>query len=223
MISFARVAMVGIGLLMAGAVQAQTTPAASTGDGRVYAEVAVGSTFGHVSARSAGGEVGVRLTDAVEVFVEGGRMNNVDTADLDARAQKIATFLRGSASAVQKADFFDLGVKYRFPMGGMVRPYVGVGVGLAKVTRQVSFTVNGTDVTSQLSGDPYRTELGIDLSDAVNKTFVMVAFGAQAVIARHFVVDGSYRYGRILPKTDVIDGDVAITAQRVQIGVGVRF
>ena len=221
MISFARVAMLGIAMLTAGAVQAQTTPA-SRSDGRVYAEVAVGSTFGHVSARSVGGELGVRLTDAVEVFVEGGRMDNVATADFDARAQIIATFIRGSSSVVQKATYVDAGVKYRLPVGGMVRPYVGVGFGAAKVTRQVSFAVNGTDVTSQLL-DRFGIQLGNDLTDAVNKPFVMVTFGAQALIAHHFVVDGSYRYGRMSPKTDAIDGDVGINAQRVQIGVGVRF
>ena len=231
MISFARVAMVGIALLMAGTVQAQTTPAASGSGGRVYAEVAAGSTFGHVSARSVGGEAGVRLTDAVEVFVEGGRMDNVATADLDARAQIIATFIRGSSSVVQKSTYVDAGVKYRFPpMGGMVRPYIGVGIGSAKVTRQVSFAVNGTDVTSQLL-DRFGIQLGNDLTDAVDKRFVMVTFGAQALFAKHFVVDGSYRYGRILPKAcsrntcseGEIDGDVGINAQRVQIGVGVRF
>ena len=224
MIDFARFAMVGTAMLMAGVAQAQTTTPASGRDGRVYAEVAVGATFGHVSARSVGGEVGVRLIGAVEVFIEGGRMNNLATADLDARAEIIANFIHGSASAVQKANYVDAGVKYRFPpIGGMVRPYVGVGFGRAKVTKQVNFTVNGTDITGQLAGDPFRLELGADLSDSLNKGFVMVAFGAQALFAKHFLVDGSYRYGRIAPNAAVIDGDLGINAQRVQIGVGVRF
>ena len=36
-------------------------------------------------------------------------------------------------------------------------------------------------------------------------------------------VDATYRYGRIFPKTDTIENDVAITTQRVQAGVGIRF
>jgi opacity protein-like surface antigen len=216
-------------LLTAGvtAAQAQTTPSE---EGRYYAEFAVAATLGHKSDSSVGGEFGVGLVDhlwltgdRIEVFLEGGRMGNVGTTDLDARARTIANFINGSTSAVQKAKFFDVGVKYRGPVfARMWRPYIGIGVGVAKVETIVNFAVNGTDVTSQLSS-AYGIELGNDLSDSLNKTFITVPVGVQGNFRRRYFVDGSYRFGTIRPRPDDIDRDVAITTQRVQVGVGVRF
>jgi opacity protein-like surface antigen len=216
--------------ILTGGVAAAQAQTPSGEEGRYYAEFAVAATLGHKSDSSVGGEFGAGLIDhlwltgdRLEVFVEGGRMGNVGTTDLDARAQIIANFINGSASAVQKAKYFDVGVRYRMPVfARMWRPYVGIGVGAASVNTIVNFVVNGTDVTSQLSS-VYGIELGNDLTDSLTKTFITVPVGAQGSFMRRYFVDVSYRFGRILARPDDIDRDVAITAQRVQVGVGVRF
>ena len=209
------------------AAQAQTT---ADEEPRFYGEFVVGPTLGHKSDSTVGGEFGVGLLehlwltgDRLEVFLEFGRMGNVATSELDARALIIANFIKGSASAVQKAKFFDIGVKYRGPaFAGMWRPYVGLGVGAAKVETLVNFVVGGTDVTAQLP-ELYGIVLGNDLADSLNKTMVVVAIGAQGNFLKRYFVDGSYRYGSILKRPDDIEQDVSITTQRVQVGIGVRF
>ena len=111
---------------------------------------------------------------------------------------------------------------------GTWRPYVGFGVGGAKIKTEVNVAVNGTDVTSQLSsgvpalGIP-AIELGNDLTDSLTKPFVMIPVGVSGTFAKRVVVDGSYRWGRIGAKPEAIDADVVITAQRVQVGIGIRF
>jgi opacity protein-like surface antigen len=229
MMRVTRLVLVWMTMMAAGvtAAQAQTS---SSDEGRYYGEFAVGPTLGHKSDSTVGGEFGMGLLDhlwqtgdRLEVFLEGGRMGNVATTDLDARALIIANFIRGSASAVQKAKFFDIGVKYRGPVfAGMWRPYVGLGIGVAKVETLVNFVVNGSDVTSQLPA-LYGIELGNDLSDSLNKMFVVVPIGVHGNFLKRYFVDGSYRFGTIRPRPDDIEQDVAITTQRVQVGIGVRF
>jgi opacity protein-like surface antigen len=216
--------------MMAAGVTAAQAQTPSTDEGRFYGEFAVGPTLGHKSDSTVGAEFGVglldhlwRIGDRLELFIEGGRMGNVATSELDARALIIANFIRGSASAVQKVKFGDIGVKYRAPaFAGMWRPYIGIGIGVAKVETLVNFSVNGSDVTAQLPA-LYGIELGNDLADSLNKTFVVIPVGVQGNFLKRYFVDGSYRFGTIRPRPDDIEQDVAIKTQRVQVGIGVRF
>jgi opacity protein-like surface antigen len=222
-------ALVWTTILTAGvtAVQAQTP---SGGEARYYADVAVAATLGHKSDSAVSGEAGVGLLDhlwltgdRLEIFVEGGHMGNVATSQLDARAAIVSNFIGGSASAVQKVNFFDIGVKYRGPVfARMWHPYAGIGFGVAKVTTRTTFVVNGTDVTDQLSS-VYGIELGKDLDDSLSKTFITIPVGVQVNFLGRYFADGGYRFGRILARPDDIELDIPITTQRVQIGVGVRF
>ena len=217
-----------IATLVAGTGTARAQSTAPV-EGRFYAEVAAAATLGNKSDKSFGAEVGYRVANSWEVFAEGGRMGNVGTDDLDARAQTIANFIKGSASAVQKANYFAIGVKYLGPAFlSTWRPYVGFGAGAAKVKTEVNFLVNGTDVTSQLPGGIPSlgipaVELGNDLTDSLTKAFVTIPVGVTGTLAKRYVVDGSYRWGRMAPRPEDIHADIAITAQRVQIGFGIRF
>jgi opacity protein-like surface antigen len=216
--------------MMAAGVTAAQAQAPSSDEGRFYGEFAVGPTLGHKSDSTVGGEFGVglldhlwRIGDRLELFIEGGHMGNVATSELDDRALIIANFIKGSASAVQKVNFGDIGVKYRGPaFAGMWRPYIGIGIGVAKVETLVNFVVNGTDVTSQLP-ELYGIELGSDLSGSLNKTFVVVPIGVQGNFRKRYFVDVSYRFGTIRPRPDDIEQDQAITTQRILVGIGVRF
>ena len=50
-----------------------------------------------------------------------------------------------------------------------------------------------------------------------------VLVGVTRSIGERIGVDLSYRYSRIFPKTDIIDGDAGINASRIQVGFFVRF
>lgn len=218
-----RFALVWMTALTAATGTAQAQPPAPPEEGRFSALVTMAATLGNKSDKSVGVDLGYRAAESFEVFLEAGRMGNVATSDLDARAQRIANFINGSASTAQKATYFDIGVKYRGPLlMQRLRPYIGFGIGGAKVKTEVNFAVNGTDVTSDLEGR-YGILLGADLTDSLTKTFITIPLGVQYTFLKRYLVDGSYRYGRISARPDDIDQDVAISAQRVQIGVGVRF
>ena len=96
-------AIVVIAASAVGTARAQT--AGATVPDRGYAAVTVGATFGHKSDSSIGGEVGYGLTDALQVFLEGGQMRNVATTDVNARMHKIETAIGVSSSKVQKAAY----------------------------------------------------------------------------------------------------------------------
>jgi len=217
-----RLVLMLVAMCMAGVNLAQAQTSQDDG-GRYYAAVTAAATFGNQSSGAFGVEVGGRVLDQLEVFIEGGHMRNLGTDTLTARANIVASFIRGTAATQQKANYVDIGVKYRGPLfAGMWRPYIGFGIGAAKVETTSSFSVNGGDVTAQLPA-LYGVVLGSDLDSSLNKVFVTVPIGVQANFMHRYFVDGSYRYGRLLAKPDEIDGDVAITAQRVQVAFGVRF
>jgi opacity protein-like surface antigen len=219
MMRFARAVTCAVVIVMAGADRSQ---AQTTSEPRWYGEIAAAATLGHKSDKAIAVEVGGRLAGTLDVFVEGGHMGNVGTADLEARAQKIANFIGGTVgSTADKVNFIDVGVRYRVPMTGMWHPYVAFGVGVAKVKPEVTFGVGGADVTGRL--EDFGVQLGSDLTDSLNKTFIMAGFGTTVRFASRYFADISYRYGHILAKTSVIENDVAIKTQRVQAGIGIRF
>jgi opacity protein-like surface antigen len=212
-------AIVVIAAFAAGTARAQT--AGATVPDRGYAAFTIGATFGHKSDSSIGGEVAYGLTDALQVFLEGGRMRNVATTDVNARAQKIATAVGASSSTVQKATYYDAGLKWRLPRYDRWRPYALLGVGAASLRTETSFSVGGNDATKRL--DQLGVQLGSDLSGTLTKIFLTIGVGTNITFGQRFLADLSYRYGRIFPKTSEIDDDRGINAQRVQAGVGIRF
>jgi opacity protein-like surface antigen len=149
-------------------------------------------------------------------------MANVATTDVDARAQIIGNAIGASVSTVQRAAYFDIGVKYRILKEyGRWRPYVLLGVGAAGVKTTADFAINGNDVTGQL--DQFGVQLGRDLSGSLTKAFLTVGAGASMPLGKRYQVDLSYRYGRIFAKTSQIDNDQGINTQRAQVGIGIRF
>lgn len=222
MMCFARVAtMVPAVLLCAGAVSAQTpTPGAVPEESPFYVEFNVGATFGHVSDKSVGAEAGMRVMKGLDVFLEGGHIGNAATTDFELRGQKIATAVGATLSAVEKVNYFDLGVRYHIVATPMVRPYVAFGVGVAQAQTETNFSVNGTAATPESLG----VQVGTDLAGTSRRGFVMFGFGANVVFATRYFADVSYRFGRVAGQT--LDTEVIlapIPTQRLQLGVGIRF
>jgi len=183
-----------------------------------------GVTFGNVSDRTFSGEFGFRLNREWEIFFEAGQMHNVVGSLTEDRAEIVAGAINGSADPVETADFYDGGIKYLLvPFGGGYTPYIGVGGGVARVTKDVTFSVGGTELTEQQLQDLYGVQLGNDLAGTTTKGLFVVAVGVSRDFASRGFLDFSYRYGLIFAKTDTIDGDEALHTNRLQIGVGIRF
>ncbi len=145
------VAFVVSTLALGGVASAQAPSAMEKG----YAEVVAQSAFGNVTSQSFGGEVGVTVHGDVQIFAEGGRVRDVSTSDIGASAQSIALILAQTSSGItfsvkEPAAFGLAGVRYLIPTNSTLQPYVLAGGGVARVTRDVRFAVNGTDVTSSL-------------------------------------------------------------------------
>src|SRR5436190_537402 len=81
-----------------------------------------------------------------------------------------------------------------------------VGGGTARVETDTSFTA---------SGPSRAVQLGADLTGNASKPYLTVGGGLSWTMG-HLVVEASYRYGRILPRTSTIANDTAINTHRVQ-------
>ena len=215
---FASVAAVCLVVTLGIGVRSAHAQAAPAADSQMYAEINFGPTLGHKSDAFVGGEFGYRLTETLDLFVEGGHMGNVATTDLDDRAAIIANHLGGTASTAFKVNHFDVGVRYRIDGTPMIHPYVLGAIGVAHVSTEVAFSVNGTVI------DPSSTvQVGSDLSGSLNKTMIVIGFGINVPFKTRFFGDLGYRYGAILAKTDNFETDKTISTQRIVLGAGIRF
>jgi hypothetical protein len=209
------IALLAVGTLVLGGVaHAQT---ADNG----YVEGVAQSAFGNVTSQSYGVEAGFTVAAQVQIFGEVGQTRNVAPSTLGTAAQVIASALAQSQSGVgftakEPVTFFAAGAKYLFPVAGSKAvPYVLGGFGLAKLTRDVTFTVGGTDVTSNLQ--QFNIVLGTDLSGTSTKPMLTFGGGVTYPVWRQLGVDAQFRFGRIFAE------EQAITVVRVGLGIGVRF
>ena len=194
------------------------------GDRPISVEFAGGVSVGNKSSGTYGFEGDYAVTNKWTAFIEAGQIGNVVPKFVETQANVIAAALGGSAEVKDKATYVDLGVKYMLkPFMTNYQPYVGFGVGVAKITKTSTFTIGGASVNEAQLLSQYGVQLGSDLAGSANKTTMAILLGVTRSIGERLGVDLSYRYNRIFPKTDVIDQDQGINASRVQVGVFVRF
>ena len=176
---------------------------------------------GAVSSQSYGVEGGYTFRPGLQLFVEGGRVNNVASNTFFTAAQTIAGGLGQTQSGVgfsakQPVAFGDVGVRYLVPASGTnLQPYVLMGIGIARVTNDARFAVDGTDVTGNL--DQYGVALGTGLSGRFTKPLLTLGAGLVVPVWSRLALDLHYRYGRIFAP------DEGINVNRAGIGVGITF
>ncbi len=202
------------------AAHAQGTPAS---DLIWSAEGDVAATFGHSSSGSGGVELGLRLSDKWEGFVEIGRMSNVTSTTTVNRARVIGDAIGATPNPVQHATYVDFGARYSLNFLAAWHPFLTAGVGFAPVHTETTFSQSGTTLGESDLANIYGVQLGLDLSGHVTKALLMVGGGVTRPFKNRYFVEGSYRYGCIFSKTGEIEGDKALNTQRLQIGVGLRF
>jgi opacity protein-like surface antigen len=212
-----RISTLTVGLMIvASAAIAQTTTAVAD---RGYVEGLAESAFGNVTSQSFGAEVGVTVRSDLQVFGSFGRVRDVATSEIGAAAQTIAQALSQlqsgavSYSVKEPVTFVVGGVRYRFRTTTMLKPYVTGGIGVASVTKDVKFQINGTDASSTL---PQFVTLGTDVNGDESKLMFTLGAGVVWPAWRQLIVDLRYQYGRIAT-------DTAITVNRAGVGIGVRF
>lgn len=205
------------GLMMTGVAQAQTTAAAGEYTG--YVEGFAQSAFGNVTSQSFGAEAGINY-GSLRFFGELGVIRDTSPDSLGAAAQLIAGYLTRTQTAAvsysvrQPVLFIGGGVRYVIPYDEEFEPYIVGGFDLARVKRDVGFTVAGTDVTDTIGS--VGVALGSDLSGTSSRS--MINFGGGLVWNVHgsLFLDLQYRFGRIFD-------DEAFSVHRVGAGIGLRF
>jgi hypothetical protein len=194
------------------------TNQAGTLSSRIHVGAVGGVTFGNVTSSAFGGEIGYRIGESMEVFVEAGRMTDVTSSGAVDAAATIGGFLgklgQGAATWELKspANFGAFGVRVLFSSGG-ITPYAAVSVGAANLERKSTFALGGKDVTASLS--TLGVQLGKDLLGKSNYMLV-TAGGGLRVPMGGAQLDLGLRYGRIFsdPGTDTF---------RAYAGLGFRF
>jgi opacity protein-like surface antigen len=188
-----------------------------------YAGFVTGTETAAKTGAVFGGEAGARVWKKLDLLLEGGSFGDVvGQSQLDSLAP-LTTYLQSSqgqtAAATLKMPALYGGIAGRWVfedvvIGGHAKPYVLFGLGGARVKREPTFTLAGSDITASLS--QYGVTLGADLKDTEKR--VTVTGGAGIVIpVQQFYVDLGYRL------TSIRLAGGAANVSRVHIAVGARF
>jgi opacity protein-like surface antigen len=200
----------------AGIARAQSTDAS-----KGYVEAVAQSSFGTVTSQSYGGEFGVTVRPNLQIFVEAGQTRNAATAAFTTAAQQIQGFLSQDNSGVgllakKPITFGAAGLRFLIPLSNpSLVPYVLAAGGVARIKQDVTFSINGTDVTANLA--QYGVVLGTDLSGTETTGLAEIGAGLAWSPWRQLVIDFQYRYARIFAS------DQGINLNRAGVGIGVRF
>ncbi len=188
-----------------------------------YIEGLAQSAISNVTSQSFGVEGGFTVMPHVQIYAEVGQVSNVATAEVSTAAQQIAGVVSQTQSNVgynvkQPVTFFVAGGKFLIPMDGKLQPYIMGGFGVAKVKQDVTFSVNGADVTNNLAQPQYGSvQLGSDLSGTFTKPMLSLGGGVMWPAWKQLVVDIQYRYGHVYAP------DSGININRLGVGIGIGF
>jgi len=168
-----------------------------------------------VTSQSFGGEFGITVKRGVQVFVDAGYVRDTTPSSLSASAQAIATDIAskaggGSYQVKQPVTFGVAGLKFLLPVDqSRFAPYVMVGGGVARVEKNVTFSVASGQVSDYVT-------VGSDLSGRETKGMFSAGIGVEIGFGRQFIVDLQYRFGRVFTSDPM-------NINRAGAGVGIRF
>jgi opacity protein-like surface antigen len=204
-------------LVASGTIQAQP----AQGESKGYVEGVAQSTFGNVTSQSFGVEAGFDIGQGLAIFVEVGHARDTAPSSVGADAQLIAGFLAQTQSGVsygvkQPMTFGVGGIRYAVRTANpAMRPYVMGGAGAAHVDKNVTFSIGGSDITTDIQ--QYGVVLGSDLAGSETKPMISVGGGVVWSAWRQLVLDFQYRYGHVFTSEE------SLNVNRAGIGAGVRF
>jgi len=213
-------------LALTGVAHAQTGAAAEypAPEDAGYFEFVGQAAFSTVTSRSYGIEAGFAVVRQLQVYTDIGFTRDAAPLSLGAAAQTIAGGLANlqpnvGYSVKEPVTFAVFGVRYALGVSGSsAKPYVMAGIGAAHLKRTATFTVAGSDVTSNLGQDQYgNIVIGSDLAGTANNAMLELGGGLTLPLLSRLVVDLQVRYGRIFAAPE------GISVTRAGLGVGVRF
>jgi opacity protein-like surface antigen len=209
------VAVLGI----AGAAAAQPL-----GDRPITVQFNGGVSFGNSVGATYGVEGDYTLNPKLSIFAEVGQITHAEPGFIVDRAEFIASVIGAAADVSDTATYFDAGVKYQLPrLLTDYEPYVGLGVGLAHISKDTTFSIGGNDLSEETLLNDYGLQVGADLADGSTEATIAVLIGVTRAIGERYGADVSYRYNRIFADKDRIEDDKGINTNRLQFGFFVRF
>jgi hypothetical protein len=181
-------------------------PAAAQVAAKPQGEWFLGATGGAAAVQNVGaalgGEIGGRVTSKIELFGEGLALTDTATRRRIQTAQSVAQILQttqgqaATATLKAPAGVFVGGLRLTIHEGGSLRIFVEGQGGVARVTFNPTFTLNGADITSQLS--QFGVTLGADLAGTTTKATFGGGIGFEV---RHNVWYINAKVGMISVKT----------------------
>jgi hypothetical protein len=170
-----------------------------------------------------GAEAGARVWRHLDGFLEAGSFGDVvPQKQLDV-ATPLTAYLqqtqgKPAASTVKMpAVYVGVGARWVFEninIAGWAKPYAQFSIGGARVKREPTFTLAGTDVTASLG--QYGVTLGADMTATERQTAVTGGFGV-LVPYRMLYVDVGYKM------TSIKMTGESIGVNRFHFGIGARF
>ena len=170
-----------------------------------------------------GAEVGARVWRNLDAYFEAGSFGDVVTQQQLDVATPLTAYLQqtqgqpATSTVKMPTAFVGVGARWVFEkvnLAGWVKPYVQFSVGGARVKREPTFTLAGSDVTSSLS--QYGVQLGADMTATEHRAALTGGFGA-LVPYRMLYVDVGYKLTSIKIPAE------SINVSRLHIGIGARF
>jgi len=217
-----------IAVLCAAAPVAAQTPAqrppassaAPAAGGKYFFAANAGVVAVQNVAGGIGGELGLHLSNRLDVFGETSWMQDVATRRRIDLAALVASSLQTSQGKPTSSDvdaaatYGGAGVRYVLKTSGRIRPYVTGGAGGARVVLKPAFVVGGADVTANLS--QYGVTLGRDLTGESSHAAFTGGFGVQLLHGRW--------YGDVNVRVISIQTEgQATNVKRAGGGLGIRF
>jgi len=185
-----------------------------------YAGMVTGTAAAKKAGAAAGAEAGVRAWRNLDASLEVGWFQNAVTSQRLDAAATLATFLQNSQGKPASSNvrvpitYGTVNGRWVFESARMYRPYGLLGVGGARVQRNPSFSLGGSDITGSLG--QYGVALGSDLSGHSSHPAVTVGLGVLIPYGKWYG-DVGYRM------TSVMTSGKSTSINRLNLGFGARF
>lgn len=197
-----------------------TAVATAAEPGRLSIGVAADAVAVQKVTGGASGQIGFHLANHLDVFGEGGWLQNVATRRRLDMAALVASALQTSqgkpaSSTVEASAFYGGGgLRLLLKAHGRLQPYFTAGAGAARVVLKPAFVLAGADVTANLP--QFGVTLGRDLTGERTHPAYTGGFGVQILHGRW--------YGDLNVRATSIQTDgQSTTVKRAGVGLGVRF
>ena len=210
--------------MTAGAVPAAaqaTQQPASTSDKPWFVGVNTGGAGAERFGPVFGGEVGYRIWKNLDVMGEAVWFGDLVTGRQLDKARTIADFVEstqgGSATSDMEVptNYFGVGLRWVFEQNARFKPYAIFEVGGARVDKQPTFTLNGSDISGTLPN--YGVTLGEDLIGQSREAAVGGGFGLVVPYRESWYFDAGLRF------LSISGDDQRTNVTRLVIGGGYRF